>query len=86
MEDLNEIMSCGHRRRFESIMEGGHSAECQMCLVDKLRSALWRTTHEALDLYGYGSEEAVQRRINTEMRISAASMGDLRIRKPKEPK
>ena len=32
-EDLNAIMPCGHRRRFESIIEGGHSSVCQMCVV-----------------------------------------------------
>lgn len=41
---------------------------------ERLNSALWRMTHEALDLYGDGSEEAVQRRISIEMTISEAAL------------
>jgi len=37
---------------------------------DDYKSALWRMTHEALDLYGEMSEEVVQRRIEFELKIS----------------
>ena len=38
--------------------------------VEDMKSALWRLAHEALDLYGEGSEQAVQNRIETELKIS----------------
>lgn len=33
-QPLMEIMGCGHRQRFESIIEGGHLPVCQMCRAE----------------------------------------------------
>jgi hypothetical protein len=42
--ELDSIMPCGHRRRFESIIEGGHSAVCQMCKVAEQAATIEQLT------------------------------------------
>lgn len=41
-----------------------------------MKAAMWRLCHEALDLYGGGSEQTVRMRIEMEMKISAVARAD----------